>query len=245
MHSVKVVVFDLDDTLIHFDDYWEESLLETLRRHPATKEYDPKRLFGVLSEMNQIFEDQYHRQQITLRQFRNYRLMHAMSRVGEEMAEQTAEHFNMLHMDISKRYMKASPELLELLKELHGTYKLGIVTNGTSRWQRDKLEALGIQTLFEPGAVFISDEVGFEKPSSEIYRKALHYFGVKPEEVLFVGDSWNNDVIGPMRAGMRSIWYNKKMASVPEGATPFGMISDMAELRQYLRQAADPKGVSE
>ena len=238
MQSVKVVLFDLDDTLIHFDDYWEDSLREALRSHPVTQAHNLVQLFGLLNEMNAVFEEQYHRQQITLRQFRNYRLMHAMSRMGQDIGEEIAEQFNALHMDISKSYMKASPELVALLTELKDSCRLGIVTNGTSKWQRDKLEALEINALLEPEAVLISEEVGFEKPSPEIYEQALRIFHVQPQEIIFVGDSWNNDVVGPMKAGMRSVWFNKKGLPAPEGITPYGIIANIAELRTLLQRDA-------
>jgi phosphoglycolate phosphatase-like HAD superfamily hydrolase len=54
--AIKAVLFDLDDTLIHFDDYWKSSLMETFRRHQATRGLEPERLFEVLRERNAVYQ---------------------------------------------------------------------------------------------------------------------------------------------------------------------------------------------
>jgi HAD superfamily hydrolase (TIGR02253 family) len=234
MQTIKVVLFDLDDTLIHFDDYWKASLMETIRRHPATKSFDPDVLFERLREMNQVYEKLYHRQEISLRDFRNLRLIRALAGLNVEIDEHVADDFNALHQHISRHYMKANPELLQMLTRLRQTYALGVVTNGTSGWQRQKIEALGIQPLFSEEAVIISEEVGSEKPAPEIFREALARFRVRPEEAVFVGDSWENDVKGPMRIGMKAIWYNKKNETPPDGTKPYGIIENIFELEQYV-----------
>lgn len=66
--------------------------------------------------------------------------------------------------------------LIDLLTELKQSYEIGLVTNGVAAWQYDKLEAMGISQLFEPGSIFISEEVGYEKPAPEIFLKALEHF---------------------------------------------------------------------
>lgn len=232
--NIKIILFDLDDTLIHFEDYWKDSLLETFQRHSCTKDLEPDLLFEVFWEMNQKYEKLYHKQEITLRDFRNYRFIDALARYDRAIDEEIADDFNSLHKNVSKEFMKASPGILELLTELNKTYSLGIVTNGTSSWQHDKIESLGIRSLFAKEAILISEEAGYEKPAPEIFLKALACFKAKPEEVIFVGDSWKNDVEGPMQAGMKAIWLNKKGEAVPEGPKPYGIIKNLLELRECL-----------
>jgi FMN phosphatase YigB (HAD superfamily) len=66
--SYKVILFDLDDTLIHFDDYWKLSLLETFRQHDSTKDIGQDKLFEVYWKYNGIFEVEYHNHEISLQQ---------------------------------------------------------------------------------------------------------------------------------------------------------------------------------
>ncbi|WP_186446006.1 HAD family hydrolase [Paenibacillus cremeus] len=235
MHGIRVILFDLDDTLIHFDDYWKDSLIETFRRHPATKAIDPKILFDLLWERNKVYEQLYHNQVITLREFRNQRLIDTMALMDCEMGEKTADDFNDLHKETSLHFMKADPELVALLTDLSAVYQLVIVTNGLKTRQHDKIDALGIKALFAKDSILISEEVGHEKPDIEMYNQALSRFSVRPEEALFIGDSWKNDVEGPIRAGLRAIWYNRKNELIPRnGIQPYAMIRTIHELREIL-----------
>lgn len=62
MPSIRLILFDLDDTLIHFQDYWQASLIETFRLHKSTRDYCENSLLNVLWKHNSIFEVMYHNQ---------------------------------------------------------------------------------------------------------------------------------------------------------------------------------------
>lgn len=236
MHGIQVILFDLDDTLICFEDYWEASLRETFRRHKATGHLDSDLLFDVLWEQNMKFEQQYLNQQITLRQFRNFRLVEALLQFDHPIDESTADDFNELHKTISKSYMSANPEIIRLLEQLSSVYALGIVTNGTASWQADKIEAMDIGRFFAERAILISEDVGVEKPAPKIYEQALQVFRIAPEQALFIGDSWQNDVEGPGKSGIRSIWINAKGADIPEPEAPYllATVTNVLDIKPYL-----------
>ncbi len=61
---------------------------------------------------------------------------------------------------------------------------------------------LKIRNYFD--AIVLSFEAGVTKPDEKIYRIALRNLKVKPEEVLFVGDDFENDVKVPRRVGMKT-----------------------------------------
>jgi HAD superfamily hydrolase (TIGR01509 family) len=235
--KAKVILFDLDDTLIHFEDYWKVSILETFRKHHSTQGIEPSEFFTAYLRQNGIYEDKYHRQEITLQQFRNYRLIQALLEFDREIGENIADDFNKLHKEISKTYMRARPSLIKLLQDIKENYLIGIVTNGIANWQYDKLDSIGIRELFSNEAIIISDEVGYEKPHPEIYLKALELFQVSAEEVIFIGDSWKNDVEGPANLGIRSIWLNKKNEYVHDNSKLMGVVSDLLEIKRLLNVA--------
>jgi HAD superfamily hydrolase (TIGR01549 family) len=234
MSLPKLILFDLDDTLIHFKDYWKPSLIETFRTHKSSKELDPDQLFEILWKHNGRYEVMYHNKDITLQQFRNYRFIDTLADVGRSIDETTAEGFNSLHKTISKSFMKSDQILIDLLAELQSSFSLGIVTNGTSSWQHDKIEAMGIRSFFTPESIIISEEIGFEKPAPEIYHKALSVFHIPAEETLFIGDSWLNDVEGPGNVGIGSIWFNKKKEEVRKHPRLKGVITKIEDLKHFL-----------
>ena len=58
---------------------------------------------------------------------------------------------------------------------------------------------------------------------------------LEPREVLFVGDTPREDVLGPQRAAMRVAWVNKRGIALPEGIPrPDLMVADIAELPALL-----------
>ncbi|MFD0770212.1 HAD family hydrolase [Bacillus sp. CGMCC 1.60114] len=63
---------------------------------------------------------------------------------------------------------------------------------------------------------------------------ALEHFGKKPEETLFIGDSWTHDVVGPIKAGMDAIWVNAKNLSKTTTHIPIAIVSDVTEIRHIL-----------
>jgi putative hydrolase of the HAD superfamily len=69
------------------------------------------------------------------------------------------------------------------------------------------LRALDAAGLAEPLSFLLaSAEHPFAKPDARIFRLAAERLGVAPERTWFVGDSWENDVVGASAAGMRALW---------------------------------------
>ncbi len=102
----------------------------------------------------------------------------------------------------------------ECLEHLATHYRLGIVTNGAAAQQLPKLESAGLARFF--GVVTTTDS-GHGKPQPEIFMEALASLTTTPEQAAYVGDSLTWDVEGANRAGMTSIWLNRRGADRTSG----------------------------
>jgi putative hydrolase of the HAD superfamily len=91
------------------------------------------------------------------------------------------------------------PEVREVLEELQPRFQLVVISNFDGRL-RFILHHLGISKFFSH--VFISSELGADKPDPEIYRRALKFFDLKPNEVLHVGDDPERDWEAASTAGL-------------------------------------------
>jgi putative hydrolase of the HAD superfamily len=91
------------------------------------------------------------------------------------------------------------PEVLGVLEKLQPRFQLGVVSNFDGRL-RFILEHLGISKYF--AHVFVSSELGADKPDPEIYRRALRLMNLKPSEVLHVGDDPERDWEAATAAGL-------------------------------------------
>ena len=80
--------------------------------------------------------------------------------------------------------------------------KLGIISNWDERL-RPLLDQMELTPFFD--VIVVSHEVGFCKPAPQIFREALKRLEMRAEEVLHVGDSETEDLLGASSAGMQAI----------------------------------------
>lgn len=105
--------------------------------------------------------------------------------------------------DVVTRAERPNEGLLDYIKSLKISYKVGILSNASvgtlqRKFNPDQLD------LFD-GCV-VSAEVGMIKPNKDIYLLAAEKMGAEPEECVFVDDSQGHSE-GARRAGMQAIWY--------------------------------------
>ncbi|EOO17599.1 HAD family hydrolase [Bacillus cereus] len=93
-------------------------------------------------------------------------------------------------------------ELLQQLKQRN--IKIGIITNGFTKFQMSNLRALNIHTY--TSTILVSEAEGIKKPHPEIFERALQKLNVKAEECIYVGDHPENDVIGAEQIGILGVW---------------------------------------
>jgi putative hydrolase of the HAD superfamily len=103
--------------------------------------------------------------------------------------------------------------------------RLAVVSNWDERL-RILLPALGLDRFFK--TIVVSCEVGAPKPSFEIFNAAARQLEIAANEVLHVGDSFEEDVTGAEAAGFNAIWICRK-------APPAGnSISSLDQLLRFL-----------
>jgi putative hydrolase of the HAD superfamily len=91
------------------------------------------------------------------------------------------------------------PEVSDALAALHGRFDLSVISNFDARL-RMIFEHLGVSKFLSH--VFLSSELGADKPDPEIYRRALKLAGLQANETLHVGDDPVRDWEGAASAGL-------------------------------------------
>ena len=91
------------------------------------------------------------------------------------------------------------PEVMGVLEKLYPRFQLAVISNFDGRL-RFILEQLGISGLFRH--VFVSSEIGADKPDPEIFRRALRFIRLPATEVLHVGDDPERDWDAATIAGL-------------------------------------------
>jgi HAD superfamily hydrolase (TIGR01509 family) len=108
----------------------------------------------------------------------------------------------------------AGPGVIPLLSHLKPLVRIGVVTNGLRAVQQEKLLVCKLEGLVD--FLLTSEEAGVKKPDPRLFLRALEQGNARCEETVVIGDSWELDVIGALRAGIRSIWLNRWQAPCPD-----------------------------
>lgn len=107
-----------------------------------------------------------------------------------------------------QRHISLDPEALYVLQTLHHSKKLALISNfDHPPHVHSVLSKSGLTHLFD--SVVISAEVGIKKPDPRIFDSALEQTGMKPEEVVYVGDT-EDDTKAARAAGMVSILIQRE-----------------------------------
>ncbi len=108
----------------------------------------------------------------------------------------------------AQRMLEAYPETLEVLAALRGRgMRLAICSN----WDWDLAEAVEEAGLTDAVDIVVSSAwAGARKPHPRIFEHTLSKLSLAPAEVLFVGDTWGPDVVGPQAFGMRPMYLQRE-----------------------------------
>ncbi|RUS41944.1 HAD family hydrolase [Cohnella sp. AR92] len=129
--NFKLILFDLDDTLLYFDDYWEQSTKETFRTYPLTSNLNIDDLFNILKVKEISLVQKYHNQEITMEEYRKFQVSETLSEFNLQVDDSEIDLFHNQYKQISKLFIKPDIQITKMLESVSTKYRIGIVTNGT------------------------------------------------------------------------------------------------------------------
>ncbi|SYZ74227.1 putative Inorganic diphosphatase [Candidatus Zixiibacteriota bacterium] len=91
-----------------------------------------------------------------------------------------------------EKLVEPVPGVIDILKQLKGHFKLGIVANQNSAMGRT-LEEMGILSFFD--SKMMSEDLRLAKPDTRIFLAVLQSLGSRPEEAAMIGDRQDNDIV--------------------------------------------------
>lgn len=102
-------------------------------------------------------------------------------------------------------------------------YIIGALSNGNA----DVSQTL-VGHLFD--FQYNADSVGYAKPHPRMFAQALHYTGLRPEQVVHVGDHPVNDIQAARELGMWTLWVNLPGQHWPQPARADARVSCLSEI---------------
>jgi HAD superfamily hydrolase (TIGR01549 family) len=226
--NIKAVFFDLDDTLYDqhkpFLDAIKEVFPNIANKISIEELYKKSRYYSDL-----LWKD-YTLGKMSLEDVRIQRILLALKDAGFIISKDEAFQFQKQY-NSALANIQAFPDAGDLFTKLtlHGL-KLGIITNGPGHHQFQKIKNLGLLEHIPMENVLISDDVGHAKPHPKIFEEACKKGGWSPNELLYVGDSWGNDVAASIEAGWNAIWFNYRRRQPETNHQPLKVVDSLLKI---------------
>lgn len=224
------LLFDIDNTLLDFDQSEYAALGRIFEAYQIPDTAENRAIYDRENKVLwlQLEQGKLSRENLIAQRF--VRFFEVLELVGDFDGPAIDEAYQ-TYLSQGHQLMEHAQELLDHLSETD--HQLYIVSNGLSRVSRPRIEASGILPYFSN--VFISEEVGAQKPSLAFFEHVFDqiYFDSK-DEFIIIGDSLTSDIQGGKNAGITSIWYNPKGQTSDQAITADVEISDLLDLLSVL-----------
>jgi FMN hydrolase / 5-amino-6-(5-phospho-D-ribitylamino)uracil phosphatase len=143
---------------------------------------------------------------------------------AENMAEEAFEAFIQARNEVV-----LYDDVLPALEELRSRYRLFTASNGNA-----DLGKIGLAHYFERSIA--ARHVGALKPDPAIFHKVIEGTDLDLDQVAYVGDDPELDIVGARRAGMQAVWVNREGSSWPADLMPPAWsVRSLSELAPLLR----------
>ena len=188
LEKVKLIVFDMDDTL-----YAEREFVFSAYR--IVSDY-------VLKKFNVFIEDELRRRFSEGQRGDLFSVV--LNDLGIEFTEDDIKELVNVYRS-HKPNISPYSDTAVIPKLRDAGYKIGLISDGWSSVQKNKWEALGLQKYFD--CVVFTDDFGLEfwKPSHKPFAYICEQAGVKFEEAVYIADNPAKDFKAPNELGMKSI----------------------------------------
>ncbi|XP_022911767.2 N-acylneuraminate-9-phosphatase [Onthophagus taurus] len=200
--EIEAIFFDLDNTLIETrkgDKLACNKLTEILReKYSIPNEISTK----ICSNYLRAFRKCPENPSMDLDVWRKLLWAQALGNDYKNLADE----IYLTWIQLRYRYLALSTETLKLLENLRkNNYLLGLITNGPSCAQWEKIQRLDLRSLFD--IILVSGDLPWEKPNQRIFYEACDYLKVKPSKCLMVGDKMETDILGGIQANLGgTVW---------------------------------------
>lgn len=221
--SYKILLFDLDDTLLDFGANEADSLKKLFEHHGYP--FSPE-MFQIYNSVNKQLWTDYENGKIGLDDVLSFRFSKTMLQLGEVVNGIEWEKMYRELLGDGHQHVEGA---FEVCQRLSATHRLFVITNGITRTQIKRLKQSGLSVFFED--VFDSQSIGFQKPATEFFDYVEnHIEGFNRKEALIIGDSLNTDIKGGLLSGIDTCWVNRTAKESPTEIQSTYTIKSLTEL---------------
>ena len=227
--NIKVIAFDADDTLFVNETYFREA------------EHQFAKLFTAFETENKI-EQELFKTEIRNLGLYGYGVKGFMLSMVECALDISNNNLSpaLLNdvLNIGKEMLEKPIELLDgvedVLKSLHGKYKLIVATKGDLLDQERKLEKSGLMQYFH------HIEVMSDKKERD-YKKLLSQLDIEANQLLMIGNSLKSDILPLVKIGASAIhvpfhttWAHEEVSTQEQSTTAYKTVKNITEIVEFV-----------
>lgn len=205
MNHIKIIAFDADDTLWVNQNYFDEA---EYRFREMLQEYIPYE--DISHELLKIEIENMHLYGFGVKAFALSMVEAALKISDNKIDQKIIGQILELGKEILNKPVKMLDGVIQVIEQLHGKYKLIVVTKGDILDQERKLRKSGIEHYFHHIEIMSDKQVND-------YRKLIKHLDCKPEDILMIGNSLKSDIIPVLDIGgyaayvpYKSTWAHEK-----------------------------------
>ena len=230
---VKVILFDIDNTLLSFDRFVVETMKSGFKVFNLGAYEDG--MYAAFTKINTELWHKIEKGEINLEDLKKIRWNLIFRHLGIEANGVAFETYFRECLNESAIPIEGAMDLLEYL---HGKYILCAASNGPYLQQVNRLKIGGMLPYFND--LFISEEIGSSKPSESFFNTCIERLNarsceaINPSEIMIIGDSLTSDMAGGIGSGMKTCFYNPDNKPIPCGVKLDHQVTSLTEIKNIL-----------
>ncbi len=224
----KILLFDLDDTLLDFRTTEKETLKKLFYALGYLFTEEIEREFN---KINTHLWKEYIDGKIEIQEAFYKRFKILFKKIGIEKNERIVEK---IHKKIFVSENHIIEGAFEVCEKLSKKYDMYVTSNGLKNLQEERLIKSGLSRFFKK--IYTSDELGATKPATRFFEKILKELHViDTKEILLIGDSLSSDIVGGKNAKIDTCWFNPRKTKNNLQVNPNYEIQNLKELLNILK----------
>ena len=227
--QISTLSFDGDMTLWDFRKVMRNSLQQTLTelQKQVPTPCASKLTVDEMIEIRNRLAEEVKGEVWSLLEIRRRAFKRTLEHVGHPDKD-LAAHLNAVYRKHRYADIELYPDVIPTFDALAPHFQLGLLSNGNTY-----PESCGLDGRF--AFVVFSQDVQVEKPDPKIFQITAERAGCDLTEILHVGDSLKNDVMGAKNVGAQSVWLNRDGLPNDTDIRPDYEIASLTEIPEIIR----------
>ncbi len=227
---MRGIVFDIDDTL-----YCRQTMLiKAAETVLGVKIPDWQEFMRIYYEKSDVNMQMLESGEVSTHDINGWRYNETFRILGLPYKQEYGGKAADTYLEL-QTHMEVSDDMTGVLDKLSRdpSTVIGILTAGESKHQWNKVDMLGLDRWFDRENIVVSGDTPYMKPDIELFHMFEKKFGLNPDDLWMIGDSYKHDIKGALDAGWHALWINRRFLG-PQEITPDITVTSDEELTEAL-----------